>query len=50
MPSRRSALLQGVELPTASVVEREGKDTNTKPSYLVWEERENVNCSATASD
>jgi hypothetical protein len=44
MSSGRSALLEGVELITASAVKREGKDSNSKPSYVVWREREKANC------
>jgi hypothetical protein len=36
-------LLGGVESPTASAVEREPEDTNSKSSHEVWEERENAN-------
>jgi hypothetical protein len=38
--SGRSASLGGVELQTASAVEREAEDTKSKPSYVEWEARE----------
>jgi hypothetical protein len=38
--SGRSASLGGVESQTASAVEREAEDANSKPSYVEWEARE----------
>jgi hypothetical protein len=38
--SSRSASLGGIESQTASVVEREAGDANSKPSYVEWEARE----------
>jgi hypothetical protein len=38
--SGRSASLGGVKLQTASEVEREAEDANSKPSYVEWEARE----------
>jgi hypothetical protein len=38
-----SASLGGVESQTASAVEREAEDDNSKPSYVEWEARENAN-------
>jgi hypothetical protein len=37
------ASLGGVESQTASAVEREAEDANSKPSYVEWEARENAN-------
>ena len=41
--SGRSASLGGVESQTASTVEREPDDANSKPSFVEWEARENAN-------
>jgi hypothetical protein len=41
--SRSTSLVGGVELQTASAVEREAKDANSKPSFFEWEARENAN-------
>ena len=38
--SGRSASLGGVESQTASAVEQEAEDANSKPSYVEWEARE----------
>jgi hypothetical protein len=38
--SGRSASLGGVESQTASAVEREAEDANSKPNYVEWEARE----------
>jgi hypothetical protein len=38
--SGRSASLGGVESQTASAVEPEAEDANSKPSYVEWEARE----------
>ncbi len=43
MSSHRSALSGGIEWKTASAAEREAEDTNSKPSFLAWEVKENVN-------
>jgi hypothetical protein len=43
MSSGRSASLPDDESPTESLAEREGDDTNSKSSYVVWEDRENAN-------
>jgi hypothetical protein len=45
--SGRSASLEGVESQTASAVEREAEDANSKPSFVEWETRENANCPTT---
>jgi hypothetical protein len=42
--SGRSASLGGVESQTASAVDQEAEDANSKPSYVEWEARENANC------
>ncbi len=47
MSSGRSASLPEDESPTESLAEREGDDTNSKPSYVVWGDRENANRSTT---
>jgi hypothetical protein len=41
--SGRSASLGGVESQTASAVELEAEDANSKPSYVEWEAQENAN-------
>ena len=43
MSSASSASLERNESPAALSTEREGDETNSKPSYVVWEERENAN-------
>jgi hypothetical protein len=40
--SSRSALRRGVEAQTASAVEPDAEDTNSKASFVAWEERENA--------
>jgi hypothetical protein len=40
--SGRSASLGGVEFQTESANERETEDTSSKPSFVVWGERENA--------
>jgi hypothetical protein len=45
--SSRSASLGGIELQTASAVEREAEDANSKTSFVEWEARENANCPTT---
>jgi hypothetical protein len=40
--SGRSASLGGVESQTESANERETEDTSSKPSFVVWGERENA--------
>ena len=47
MSSGRRASLPEDESPTESLAEREGDDTNSKPSYVVWGDRENANRSTT---
>ena len=47
MSSASSASLERNESPAALSTEREGNETNSKPSYVVWEERENANCPTT---
>jgi hypothetical protein len=42
MSSSRSAFLRGIELQTASEAERDAEDTNSKPSFVAWEERERM--------
>ena len=43
MSSGRSASLPEDESPTESLAEREGDKNSSKPSYVVWEDRENAN-------
>jgi hypothetical protein len=45
--SGRSASLGDIELQTASTVEREPYDANSKPSFVEWEAQENANCPTT---
>jgi hypothetical protein len=43
VPNTDRTQLGGVELQTASAVEREAEDANSKPSFVEWEARENTN-------
>jgi hypothetical protein len=43
MSSSISASLGGLESQTASAAEREAEDTNSKPGFAAWKERENSN-------
>ena len=43
MSSGRSASLPEDESPTESLAERESDENSSKPSYVVWEDRENAN-------
>jgi hypothetical protein len=47
--SGRSASLGGVESQTESANERETEDTSSKPSFVVWGERENASRSTTGN-
>jgi hypothetical protein len=48
--SGRNASLGGVELQTASEVEREAEDTNSKPSFVIWEAREDASHPTTGDE